>query len=505
MVYPVIILSLISEDNFINFYNIHNKYETVIGLEIHAQLLTESKMFCYCSNKFGAKPNTNICPVCTGQPGVLPVTNKKAIELAIKTAIALNCKIEPRSVFARKHYFYPDLPKNFQISQYELPLATKGYLEIEVDGKAKKIGITRVHLEEDAGKLVHKGAARIMGSEESLVDYNRTGTPLMEIVSEPDIRSPKEAAIYTEALANLLRYILVCDAKMEEGSLRCDANLSIRPAGEKKLGVKTEVKNMNSFRAIEKALQAEEKRHNEVAEEGGRIVQETRFFDDVTETTTGMRSKEYAHDYRYFPEPDLVPIEPSREWIEEIKKTIGELPWQRKSRFVSDYKISPDIATILIADKVMANFLEETVKLANKPGIIANWLVGDITAYLNENKKTFESLDLTPAQLAEILQLIDDGKLSGKMAKEVLFTVLKTGKQVKDVIAESGMTQISDESELIKIIQEVIRNNPKQVEQFKAGKETVMTFLVGQVMKVSKGKANPGVANKLLTKVLAES
>lgn len=479
------------------------KYETIIGLEVHAQLLTGSKMFCSCSTKFGARPNTNICPICTGQPGVLPVTNKKAIELAIKTALALKCKIEPHSVFARKHYFYPDLPKNYQISQYELPLATKGYLEIEIEGKAKRIGITRVHLEEDAGKLVHKGAARIMGAEESLVDFNRTGVPLMEIVSEPDIRSPKEAAIYTQTLANLLQYLGVCDAKMEEGSLRCDANISIRPVGETKFGVKTEVKNMNSFKAIEKALAAEEKRHIEVTGEGGKIVQETRFYDDIAETTTGMRGKEYAHDYRYFPEPDLVPIEPSKEWVEEIRKSIGELPAQRKNRFISDHRIPADIAEILISNKSMADFLEETIKFYAKPAIIANWLVGDVAAYLNENKKSFQELDFTPAQLAEILQLIDNGTLSGKMAKTVLFEVLKTGKQVKDVVAESGMTQISDEGELQKIVQEVIKNNPKQVEQYKAGKETVIMFLVGQVMKASKGKANPEVATRLMKKELA--
>ncbi|MDD5593874.1 MAG: Asp-tRNA(Asn)/Glu-tRNA(Gln) amidotransferase subunit GatB [Candidatus Margulisbacteria bacterium] len=478
------------------------KFETVIGLEIHAQLATKSKMFCSCSNKFGSEPNTNICPICTGQPGVLPVTNKKAVELAIKTALALKCRIEPHSVFARKHYFYPDLPKDFQISQYELPLATGGYLEIEVDGQKRKIGITRVHLEEDAGKLVHVGAARIMGAEESLVDYNRTGTPLMEIVSEPDLRSPREAAVYTQTLANLLRYIMVCDAKMEEGSLRCDANLSIREVGNQEFGVKTEVKNMNSFKAIEKALLSEEKRHHEVIEEGGQIVQETRFFDDVTETTTGMRSKEFAHDYRYFPEPDLVPIEPPGEWIEEIKKTIGELPAQRRERFIKDYQLPPEMASLLIANKSMADYLEETVKLFPKATAAANWLTGDITAYMNENKKDFSQLNLTPAQLAEILRLIDDGTLSNKIAKTVLFTVLKTGKQVKDVIAESGLTQISNEDELKKIVQEVINNNPKQVEQFKAGKETVMMYLVGQVMKLSKGRANPALANKLLTELL---
>jgi aspartyl-tRNA(Asn)/glutamyl-tRNA(Gln) amidotransferase subunit B len=478
------------------------QFETIIGLEIHAQLLTESKMFCSCSARFGAKPNTNICPICTGQPGVLPVTNKKAIELAIKTALALNCRIEPHSVFARKHYFYPDLPKNFQISQYELPLATRGYVEIEVDGKTKKIGITRVHLEEDAGKLVHKGAARIMGSEGSLVDYNRTGTPLMEIVSEPDIRSHEEAVIFMQTLANLLQYIGVCDAKMEEGSLRCDANISVRKFGVKEFGVKTEVKNMNSFRAVGRALAVERIRHVQIIIEGGKIIQETRFFDDITNTTTGMRSKEYAHDYRYFPEPDLVPVEPSKEWVEEVRKSIGELPGQRKNRFLSDYQLTAYSSQLLITNKPLADFLEECVKLYPKPAAIANWLVGDITAYLNENKRSFKEVEFTPAQLAEILQLIDNGTLSGKMAKEVVFTVLKTGKQVKDVIAESGLTQISDEGELIKIVQAVIKNNPKQVEEYKAGKETVIMFLVGQVMKVSKGKANPEVATRLLKKEL---
>jgi len=478
------------------------KYETIIGLEIHAQLLTESKMFCSCFNKFGDQPNTNICPVCTGQPGVLPVTNKKAIELAIKTALALNCTIEPSSVFARKHYFYPDLPKNFQISQYERPLATKGFIEIEVDGEKRKIGITRVHLEEDAGKLVHVGAERIMGAEESLVDYNRTGTPLMEIVSEPDIRSAKEAAVYTQRLAELLRSLMVCDAKMEEGSLRCDANISIRPIGETKFGTKTEVKNINSFKAIEKALISEEKRHLEVTEEGGKIIQETRFFDEQTETTTGMRSKEYAHDYRYFPEPDLVPIEPAQEWIEAIRQTIGELPQQKKARFVRELKLPPETAQILVADKKTGDFFEAVVKLHNQPATAANWIVGEVTAFLNEQKKSFADLELSPTQLAEILKMIDAGTLSNKLAKDVLFQALKTGKQIKDVVAESGLTQISDESELKKVIEEIIKNNPKQVEQFKAGKTAVLAFFVGQVMKATKGQANPQVLNELLKKAL---
>ncbi len=428
--------------------------------------------------------------------------NKKAIELAIKTALALNCKIEPSSVFARKNYFYPDLPKDYQISQYELPLATKGHLDIEVDGKIKKIGITRVHLEEDAGKLVHKGAERIMGAEESLVDLNRTGVPLLEIVSEPDIRSPKEATIFMQSLANLLQYIAVTDAKMEEGSLRCDANISIRPMGSVEFGTKTEVKNMNSFRAVEKALAAEEKRHVETLEEGGSIAQETRFYDDTTDTTTGMRGKEYAHDYRYFPEPDLVPVEPSKEWIEEIKKKIGELPEARKIRFMDELKLPAYDAGLLTSSKALANFFEETLKLYNKPKIIANWILGDLMAYLNENKKTIDQIDFTPAQLAEILQLIDKGTISGKIAKSVLVEVLKSGKQVKDVISESGMTQISDEGELVKIVKEVIKNNPGPVGEYKKGKKGIVGFLVGQVMKATKGRANPGMVNKFLMKEL---
>ena len=478
-------------------------YETVIGLETHAQLSTESKMFCSCSVKFGAPPNTNICPVCTGQPGSLPVTNRKAVELAIKTALALNCKIEPSSTFERKNYFYPDLPKGYQISQYLEPLATGGYLDIEVDGQTRRIGITRVHLEEDAGKLVHVGAARIMGAEESLVDCNRAGTPLMEIVTEPDLRSPREAAVYTETLALLLRYLGVCDAKMEEGSLRCDGNISLRPQGEAKFGTKTEVKNMNSFKAIEKALIAEEKRHAEVLGEGGKIVQETRFFDDVTETTSGMRSKEEAHDYRYFPEPDLVPLEPSKEWVEQIKGTLGELPAQRKERFVNELKVPAETAALLTANKAMADYLEATFKHYPKAAAVANWLVGDVTAYLKEHGKTFAELAFAPEQLADLLKMIEAGTLSNKIAKEVLFNSLKSGKPVKELVAASGMTQISDEGELLKVAQEIVKNNPKQVEQYKGGKEAVMMFFVGQMMKATKGRANPELAAKLLKQALA--
>lgn len=481
-----------------------SKYETVIGLEVHAQLKTESKMFCSCANKFGDPPNANICPVCTGQPGVLPVINKKAIEFAIKTAIALGCTINDKSVFARKNYFYPDLPKNFQISQFELPLAEHGHLDIEVNGIKKKIGITRIHLEEDAGKLVHKGAARIMGSDYSLADYNRAATPLMEIVSEPDIRSPEEAKAYMETLAHILEYIGVCDAKMEEGSLRCDANISIRLVGNLKFGVKTEVKNMNSFKAVMKALQAEEKRHEEVIEEGGKISQESRFYSEETETTSGMRSKEDSHDYRYFPEPDLVPLEPDNKWIEEIKETLGELPAQKKERYMSSLGLAPQDADVLVAYPFMSRFFEETVNIHNNPKAAANWLMGDVTAYLKATKIGLEDSNITPSKLAEMISLIDKGAISNNIGKEVVLEILKTGKSVQEIIKEKGLTQISDESELIKIIQDVITSNPKQVEGFKAGKEPLLMFLVGQVMKATKGRAKPDVVQKLLKQELAK-
>lgn len=480
------------------------KYETVIGLEIHAQLATKSKMFCGCSTAFGAAPNSQVCPVCTGQPGVLPVINKKAVELAIKTALALNCKIEPTSIFARKHYFYPDLPKNFQVSQYELPLATGGYLEIEVEGEKKRIGITRLHLEEDAGKLVHVGAERIMGATGSLVDYNRTGTPLMEIVSEPDLRSPKEAAIYMQTLANLLRYIRVSDARLEEGSLRCDANISLRPAGEEKFGTKTEIKNINSFRAVEKALLFEEARHQEMLNEGEKIVQETRFFNEKTESTSGMRSKEDAHDYRYFPEPDLPSLEPEPAWIEEIRQTLGELPNQRRERFIAQFKLTKETAALLISDRLLADLFEATAALLPDQGqVIANWLTGEITAYLKEQNKMITEVNLTSERLAELVRLINNGQINNKIGKQLLPEILTSQKTVAEIVAAAGLTQISDQGELLKIAQEVVLNNPKQVEQYKSGKEVVMMFLVGQMMKATKGRANPQLARELIKQVLS--
>jgi len=487
--------------SFAGSRGIKMKYETVIGLEIHAQLLTESKIFCGCSTKFGSAPNTNICPVCTGQPGVLPVLNKKVVDFAIKTGLSLNATIANHSIFARKNYFYPDLPKNYQISQYELPIATKGYMDITVDGEIKHIGITRVHLEEDAGKLVHKGAAGLKGATSSLVDFNRTGVPLMEIVTEPDIRSAEEAKVFMSELRSLLVYLGVCDGNMEEGSLRCDANISLRKPGQKELGVKTEVKNMNSFKSVQKALFAEIKRQTNILDEGGRITQETRLYDDASDTTVQMRSKEEAHDYRYFPEPDLVPLEIDKKWIDEIKATIPELPQEKRIRFVKQYELSEADATILTNDLNMANYFEESVKLLNEPRQIGNWLIGDASAYCNENNKTILDI-LPPDGLVEIIKHIKNGAISRKTAKEVFIEASAEGKEVNDIIKESGATQISNEDELLNIIKDVISSNPKPVSEYKAGKTATLSFIIGQVMKATKGRANPDILNKLLKKEL---
>ncbi len=478
------------------------KYETVIGLEVHAQLLTESKIFCTCSTKFGAKPNTNICPVCTGQPGVLPVLNKKVVEFAIKTGLALKSKIAHHSIFARKNYFYPDLPKNYQVSQYELPIATEGKLEITVDGKPRTIGITRVHLEEDAGKLVHVGAAGLKGSKSSLVDFNRTGVPLMEIVSEPDIRSPEEAKIYMQELRSLLVALGVCDGNMEEGSLRCDANISLRPAGQKEFGVKTEVKNMNSFKAVQKALAAEVKRQTQLLEEGGKITQETRLYDDTTDATVPMRSKEEAHDYRYFPEPDLVPIEIDKKWIDVISMTIGEVPRDKKARFMKDFGLPEMDADILTTDINFSKLFEESVKLFDQPKEISKWLIGDVSAYLNDKKKSLAEIDLKPSSLIELIKLVSAGTISRATGKDAFIKALDTGKNIADIVKDSGATQISDKDEISKMIVDVIQKNPKPVADYKAGKENSLFFLMGQVMKASQGRANPEVVKKILIEEL---
>ena len=488
------------------------EYEAVIGLEVHAQLLTQSKIFCGCSAKFGAPPNSQTCPICLGMPGVLPVINNKAVEFAIRTALALNCEIAASCRFARKHYFYPDMPKNYQISQYELPLAQHGFLFIpptpfpsrgEGEGVGRKIGIRRLHLEEDVGKLVHAGA--FYEAESSLVDFNRSGVPLMEIVSEPDLRTPEEAVEYLKRLRAILVYLEVCDGNMEEGSLRCDANVSVRPKGSLGLGIKVEVKNMNSFKAVKLALEYEIKRQARVLEEGGRIVQETRLWDADKEITLPMRSKEYAHDYRYFPEPDLVPLEVPREWIQEIKRGLPELPEARKARFVKEYGIPDYDASVLTSSKALANYYEECVGLyGGDPKAASNWVMVELLGYLNKDGREIPESPISPKQLAELLNLMDQGVISGRIAKQVFEEMYRTGKAASEIVKEQGLIQISDEAALAQVVEQVLEQNPGPVADFKAGKEKSFTFLVGQVMKATKGKANPKLVNDLLRKKLQE-
>ena len=473
------------------------QYEAVIGLEIHAQLLTDTKIFCGCSTRFGSEANTQTCPVCIGMPGVLPVMNEKAIGYVVKTGLALNCEIPSLSRFARKNYFYPDLPKGYQISQYELPLCGRGHIEISVNNNRKKIGLTRIHIEEDAGKNIHDG-----GGNESFVDLNRAGVPLMEIVSEPDIRSPGEAVAFMKKLRSIVRYICVCDGNMEEGSLRCDANVSIRPSGQAELGVKTEIKNINSFRFVEKALDYEIRRQIKALKDGGRIIQETRLWNPEKGITEPMRSKEEAHDYRYFPDPDLMPIEFDKSWIEEIREGIGELPDARRERFMKEYKLSEQDADVLTAEKATAEWFEQAVKSGGDPKTVSNWIKGDLARLLNEeNMQISESL-LTPKHLVEMLALIDKGTISGKIAKTVFEEMYKTGKDAGAIVKEKGLVQISDEAGIEKIVDEILDNNPEEVERFRAGEAKLMGFFVGQVMKETGGKANPKIVNELLREKL---
>ncbi|RJQ49761.1 MAG: Asp-tRNA(Asn)/Glu-tRNA(Gln) amidotransferase subunit GatB [Nitrospiraceae bacterium] len=473
-------------------------YEAVIGLEIHAQLLTESKMFCGCSTKFGSEPNTQTCPVCIGMPGVLPVANRKAIEYVIKTGLAVNCTIAPYSRFARKNYFYPDLPKGYQISQYELPICEHGFVKITANGETREIGLTRIHLEEDAGKNIHEGA----GSH-SLVDLNRAGTPLMEIVSEPDIRSPLEAAEFVKKLRAMVRYIGVCDGNMEQGSLRCDANVSIRPVGQKEFGTKTEIKNMNSFKYVEKALDYEIKRQIKILNEGGRIIQETRLWNTAKGITESMRSKEEAHDYRYFPDPDLVPVKVDDQWIEQLKSQLVELPDARRQRFTSQYGLPEQDAELLTSERAIAEWFEQAVKLGGDPKSVSNWMMGEFMRLLNEEGKQIEESELRPAQLVGLLKMIDQNIISGKIAKTVFEEMYKTGKEADVIVKQKGLVQVSDEGEIEKIVNEILEKNPKEVERFRAGEEKLLGFFAGQIMKATKGKANPKVLNELLKKKLS--
>jgi len=477
------------------------KYEAVIGLEVHAQMLTDSKIFCGCSTRFGSEPNTQTCPVCIGMPGVLPVLNKKAIEFAAKTGLATDCKISSYSRFARKNYFYPDLPKGYQISQYELPICEHGFIEIVVDSEIKRIGITRIHMEEDAGKNIHESASGGAGNH-SFVDLNRAGVPLMEIVSEPDIRSPKEAAEYMKKLRAILRYLGVCDGNMEQGSLRCDANVSIRSVGQKEYGTRAEVKNINSFKFVEKALEYEIKRQIKVLEEGGKIIQETRLWDSNKGITESMRGKEEAHDYRYFPEPDLVPITVEQKWIDEIKASLPELPDAKSKRFASEYGLPEDDADLLTSEKALAEWFEEAVKAGGHPKAAANWMMGELMRLLNEENKFIEECRLKPKQLVGMLKLMDKGTISGKIAKVVFEEMYKTGKDAESIVKEKGLVQISDEGAIEKAVDEVIAKNPKEVERFKAGDEKLLGFFVGQIMKFTKGKANPRIVNEMVKKRL---
>jgi aspartyl-tRNA(Asn)/glutamyl-tRNA(Gln) amidotransferase subunit B len=484
------------------------EYEVVIGLEVHAQLLTESKIFCGCSTKFGEKPDRNTCPVCLGMPGVLPVLNKKTVDYTIKTALATNCRIAPFSVFARKNYFYPDLPKGYQISQYELPIARDGYVEVELgekeDRRVKRIGIVRIHLEEDAGKLIHDEE----GADFSYIDFNRTGVPLMEIVSKPDINTPEEASEYLRILRSILLYLGVCDGNMEEGSFRCDANISLRPKGQKELGTKVELKNMNSFKFVQKALEYEAERQREILENGGIIVQDTRLWDADSGVTLSMRGKEEAHDYRYFPDPDLVPMRIDEEWIEEIRKGLPELPKEKRERFKSEYKLPEYDARILTTSPLIADYFEECVRVygdKEKAKVVSNWVMGEILRVLKGDDLGIKNLTVTPEHLARMLKLIDAGVISGKIAKQVFEEMYQSGKPPEEIVKEKGLTQVADEDELSSVIDKIMAANPDLVENFRKGKEKLFGFFVGEVMKETKGKANPKLVNELLKKKLAGS
>jgi aspartyl-tRNA(Asn)/glutamyl-tRNA(Gln) amidotransferase subunit B len=474
------------------------EFETIIGLEVHAQLLTDTKIFCGCSTKFGAAPNSHTCPICLGMPGVLPVLNKKVVEFAMKMSLATNCAINNSCSFARKNYFYPDLPKGYQISQYAYPLAEHGHVFLDVDGAQKKIGLTRIHMEEDAGKLMHDEHSPV-----SYVDLNRTGVPLIEIVSEPDMRSPEEAADYLKRLHEILVYLEICDGNMEEGSFRCDANVSLRPQGQKEFGIRAELKNMNSFRNVQRALEYEVKRQQYILENGGTVIQETRLWDDSQGVTNSMRSKEEAHDYRYFPDPDLVPIIIDDAWVEKIRLELPELPLNKRERFVKEYQIPAYDAGVLTADKALASYYEEVVLLCAQPKAASNWVMGDVLRFLNEEKRDIRNCPITPAALAEMIRLIEDGTISGKMAKDIVEEMYKTGKVPGTIIAEKGLVQITDENELVQIIQSIIDANPNQLKDYRGGKDKLFGFFVGQVMKATQGKANPQLVNNLLKKMLA--
>ena len=476
-------------------------YEAVIGLEVHAQLLTDTKIFCGCRASYGDEPNTNVCPVCLGMPGALPVLSRKALEFAILAAIALECKVNSRSIFARKNYFYPDLPKGYQISQFDEPLAVDGRLEIELEnGEKKTVRINRLHMEEDAGKNLHEGfndSARF-----SYIDMNRCGIPLIEIVSEPDIRTPEEASVYLQEIRKILRYIGVCDGNMEEGSLRCDANMSIRPVGTQPLGVKTEVKNMNSFRSVRNAIAFEIDRQIKLLNDGGRITQETRLWNQASNKTIAMRSKEQSHDYRYFPEPDLTPVLIDNKMIQTITARIPELPGEKKDRFVKDYQIPRYNAQVLTESKALAGYFETACKHGGNPSGISNWILSELLRELKQDKIEIEDCLIKPEYVSELVVLIEKGTISGKMGKDVFARMYKTGAPPSAIVEEQGMVQVKDEGQIAGVIDKVLEENPDQVKAWAGGKEQLFGFFVGQIMKASGGKANPGMVNSLLKQKL---
>ena len=475
-------------------------YECVIGLEVHAQLLTDSKLFCSCATVFQAEPNDQTCPVCLGLPGVLPVLNRQAVELTMRTGLAMQGTVATLNRFARKNYFYPDLPKGYQISQFEEPLIEGGGLDVEVDGTIRHVGLNRIHLEEDAGKSIH--GENLADPNKSYVDLNRTGVPLMEIVSAPDLRSPEEARAYLQKLKAVLEYLDVCDGNMEEGSLRCDANVSLRPVGTDTLGTRTEIKNLNSFRNVQQAIAYEMERQRDVLDNGGSVVQETRLFDAGRGVTLPMRSKEEAHDYRYFPEPDLVPLHIEPDWVESVRQSIPELPDARRRRFVAQYGLPAYDAEVLVASRAMADYFEATVALFPQAKIVSNWVMGDFLRALNHADHSPREAPATPSHLAELLRLIDDGTISGKIAKTVFEDVYRTGKRPGAIVAEGGLVQMRDSDALRNVIEEVLAAHPEQVAGYRGGKEKLLGFFVGQTMKATQGKANPAMVNTLLREML---
>jgi len=476
-----------------------SRYETVIGLEVHAQLNTQTKIFCSCSTKFGNEPNENVCPVCSGMPGVLPVLNEKVPEYASKMGLATNCEVNLKSVFARKNYFYPDLPKGYQISQFELPICEHGHVDIEVDGEKKTIGVTRIHMEEDAGKNIHSAA-----DNASFVDLNRTGVPLIEIVSEPDMRSAEEAVAYLKEIRSVLLYLGICDGNLEEGSFRCDANISIRPYGQEEFGTRAELKNLNSFKNILKAIEYEVARQIDLVEDGENVVQETRLYNVDKGTTHSMRGKEEAHDYRYYPDPDLVPLVLEEAWVEKWRSELPELPSDKRVRFMETYKLADYDAALLTHEVAVSEYYEATVKAyGGEPKKVTNWVAGELLPFLNDAEIEAGDCKLTPEKLASLLKLVDDGTISVKIGKDAFGDLCESGDDPAEYVKAKGLVQVSDTGELEAMVDQVIADNPKEVEAYKGGKTKLIAFFMGQVMRLSKGQANPGVVTQLFQKKLS--